>query len=214
MKTRILGGPFKGAHMLLDLSSSKRKLLGIYEHILNDWIRSNCSGKAFAIDVGANDGYHTYGFAHLLSRANRTSANILAFEPDASMFPGLTLPRDWSCYSNTSVQIIPKYAGSVDNDTTATLDKTYHDYSMCHGQSGIIKIDVEGAEVEVMKGAKGLLERTEVSWLVEVHGKHLIPDIAEYFVAAKRPFLLKELSPLPLIGAEKRSVDTYWLITI
>ena len=34
-----------------------------------------------------------------------TSANILALEANASMFPGLTLPRDWSCYSNTSVQM-------------------------------------------------------------------------------------------------------------
>ncbi len=214
MKTRILGGPFKGARVLLNLSDSKRKLLGVYEHILNDWIRTSCPGKSFAIDVGANDGYHTYGFAHLLSRANRTSANILAFEPDASMFPGLTCPRNWSCYSNTSVQIIQKYAGSTNNDTMATLDQTYSDFSMCHDQSGIIKIDVEGAEVEVMKGAKSVITRKEISWLIEIHGRNLIPEIAEFFITAKRPFLVKELSPLPLIGAEKRDVDTYWLVTI
>ena len=60
MKPRFLGGPFKGAHVPLDISNSKRKLLGIYEHSLNRWIRGNCSGKAFSIDVGANDDHHTY----------------------------------------------------------------------------------------------------------------------------------------------------------
>ena len=60
MKPRFLGGPFKGAHVLLQISNSKRKLFVIYKDILNRWIRGNCSGKSFSINVGANDDHHTY----------------------------------------------------------------------------------------------------------------------------------------------------------
>ncbi|MEM9283399.1 MAG: FkbM family methyltransferase [Verrucomicrobiota bacterium] len=213
-KLKILRGPFKGATVYLNPSNSRRKLFGLYEHVLNDWIIKYSQGKGFVFDVGANTGYDTYGFAYLLSKGNKEKSTIVAFEPEAAQFPELVTPSTWDCYSESEIEIIEKFAGAEDNDSTTTLDRALEERPHLNQQQGLIKVDVEGAETEVMKGATHLLSRENVSWLIEIHGKDLIPEISAYFSSAGRPFLIKDLTPLPFVGAELREIDTYWLLTI
>jgi hypothetical protein len=210
----VLGGPFKGATVFLNPKNSKRKLFGLYEHVLNDWIRSTADKVQFVFDVGANTGYDTYGFAHLLSKGNTQPTDIIAFEPEAMNFPELTTPRHWECYSKCSIEVIEKFAAADETETTTTLDKCFSDRSHLQERSGLIKIDVEGAEVEVLRGACSLLSNPKMNWLIEIHGKDLIPQVSQFFLDVNRRFLIKALSPLPFIGSEQRSIDTFWLVTI
>ena len=201
-----MGGPFKGASVYLNLANSKRKLFGLYEHGLNDWISSISMEKDFIFDVGANTGYDTYGLAHLLSRANTQKAHVVAFEPEAKNFPELTTPKLWDCYSNSNIEIIEKFAGAGDHDTTISIDQAYEDRPHLENLPGLMKIDVEGAEIAVMQGAQKLLSKENISWLIEIHGKDLIPKISQHFADANRPFLIKDLTPLPIIGKEQREI--------
>jgi len=211
---RILLGPFRGARMFLNPSNSRRKLLGLYEYVLNDWIRTTTPRKDFAFDVGANTGYDLYGFAHLISHGNTRVANLLAFEPEAASFPELTAPMTWRCYSKCHVEIIEKFAGATDSGTSVTLDRSFSERPAFAGLRGLIKIDVEGAEVDVLNGATALLDNPSHDWLIEIHGKELIPEVCRFFVDRGRPILVRSMTPLPIIGAEQRAIETYWLTTI
>ena len=209
---RILGGPFKGAKMFLNPANSKRKIFGLYEHVLNNWITKTIVGKNFVFDVGGNTGYDTYGFAHLLLKQKTPAPLVIAFEPES--FPELQKPKIWKEYTDCRIEIVKKYVGKSSDGMVISLDDAYETYIYDKNSKGIIKIDIEGAEVEALAGAEELLNNPAHEWLIEIHGKELIPDVARFFVEHKRPFLIKELEPLPIIGRESRPVHTTWLVTI
>jgi hypothetical protein len=211
---RVLRGPFQGARMFLNPANSKRKLFGLYEHCLNDWIATVAPTKDFAFDAGSNTGYDLYGLAYLISRKNSRSIEIIGFEPEAKSYPELLIPSSWADYSNCKIEIIEKFAGANESESTVTLDGCFSQRTSLKEKKGLIKIDVEGAEAEVLKGAGRLLENPNHDWLIEIHGKDLIPEVCHFFVELSRPFLVRSLEPVPFLGAEERAIDTYWLTTI
>src|SRR5437588_5339980 len=78
--TRILRGPFRGAVIVMSPRNSLRKIFGLYEHELNPWLNRSLPRVRRVIDVGANDGYFTFGCAAAFRRLGKT-AEIIAFEP-------------------------------------------------------------------------------------------------------------------------------------
>ena len=93
----ILGGPFRGAKVYLNPANSKRKIFGLYEYCLNEWITKAIENKEFVLDVGANTGYHTYGFAYLLQKNSAQNPTVIAFEPET--YPELDTAKGWDMYS-------------------------------------------------------------------------------------------------------------------
>jgi len=209
---RILGGPFKGAKLFLNPANSRRKLFGLYERVLNCWITERIVGKDFVFDVGANTGYDTFGFAHLLMKQGGKQPKLVAFEPGT--FSELETPLSWQEYSKVEIELIKKYVGKTDDERTVTLDHAYESHIHDPTKSGLIKVDIEGAEVDALTGANELLKQRRHDWLIEIHGKELIPQVAKFFVENNRPFLILDLPPLPILGAEQRTVYTTWLVTI
>lgn len=207
-------GPFKGARVFLNPSNSKRMLFGLYERQLNGWLSEYAPGKDFAFDVGAQAGYDTYGLAHLISGGNKKKIDIVSFEPEADIYPELTTPQSWDCYSNCSIEVVPKFVSDNDSETSVTLDTTFARLPHLHNKCGLIKIDVEGAEGDVLRGSSKLLENPDHDWLVEIHTKERIPEITQFFSKLNRPFLVLGEASLPIIGKDLRPIDTYWLATI
>lgn len=84
----IIGGPFRGARMMLKLACSKRKILGVYEHMLNPWLRRVLPSVQVVWDIGANDGYFTYGCAHMSCKDTRENPMWLRLNqpPPYAMF--------------------------------------------------------------------------------------------------------------------------------
>ena len=214
MSLKIQAGPFCGAKVFLNPSSEKRKIFGLYEHVLNDWIKEKSNDKRFVLDIGANTGYHTYGFAHLLLKNKINNPTVFAFDPEAHSIPELNIPKDWPEYRKCDIRIIPKFVGNTDTENQVSLDQFSLSYPAILEGNGLVKIDVEGAESAVLAGAKTLLQDPRNDWLIEIHGKERITEIAEYFVELKRPFLIKDLVPLRWLRKERRTVSTYWLLTL
>ena len=82
MSTRILRGPFRGATIYMNPRDNLRKIFGLYEHEVNDWLTCVLQRVDTVLDVGANDGYFTFGCAAAFRRLQR-SAEVLALEPQA-----------------------------------------------------------------------------------------------------------------------------------
>src|SRR4051812_30301925 len=79
---RIWRGPFRGARIVMNPRESFRKIFGLYERELNSWIEMALRRIDRVLDVGASNGYFTFGCAAALHRLGR-SGDIVSFEPQA-----------------------------------------------------------------------------------------------------------------------------------
>lgn len=157
----ILGGLNCGLRMNIDLRSKTQLLLGAYETETFKYVRSLQSTIASAIDAGAADGYYTLFF---LARTSATT--VLAFEPQAKLrtqlTENLTLNR---LDPSKTIQIFPEVVGKKVANGVTTLDSVFDSIAMpC-----FVKLDVEGAEVDVLRGAARLLGIGGAYWLIETH---------------------------------------------
>jgi hypothetical protein len=92
------------------------------------------------------------------------------------------------------------------------LDRAYKERPSLHGKLSLIKVDVEGGEIEVLKGATSLLQEPH-HWVVEVHGDHLLEPVLDFFAKAKRVVDVRPLQPHWLLGPESRTIKTSWVTT-
>ncbi|MFQ3581834.1 MAG: FkbM family methyltransferase [Chloracidobacterium sp.] len=213
----ILAGPFRGARLILNPAHSKRKILGAYEHVLNPWLRATLKRVDVVWDVGANDGYFTYGCAAAILAQGR-QPHVVAFEPglddDALLEQQLTAPaRAWvKAYAGATFEFIPAYVGANTDTRAVALDVAAADRPALAGRPALVKVDVEGSEVDVLDGATQLL-RAPTQWLVEVHGDHLLEPVVSRFQAAQRLVDIHRLKPHWLFGPEARAIPTCWVTT-
>ena len=90
-----------------------------------------------------------YGCAKALNRYHKLG-HIIAFEPGLCEQATLSIPATWSDYAGINFEFIPLFVGSISNESTITLDKAYEERPSLHGKPLLIKVDVEGSEVDVL----------------------------------------------------------------
>ena len=76
---RIWRGPFRGARIVMNPRDSLRKIFGLYEHELNGWLEEALRRVTRVVDVGANDGYFTFGCAAAFKRLGK-DGEIISIE--------------------------------------------------------------------------------------------------------------------------------------
>jgi FkbM family methyltransferase len=162
-------------------------------------------GGDTVVDVGAHAGHYT------LISSKRVGANgkVIAIEADPSNFEilnrninlnGLTniIPINYAVYSKqTKLKLyLPDEESGFSIYNTIMVNRTKPEEKFIEvnantldyllQQSGIrdanwIKIDVEGAEFEVLKGATAILSNSkDIALLIEVHGKDNYKPVGEF----------------------------------
>jgi hypothetical protein len=149
---RILMGPAKGAILPLDLQYELRLFLGVYERELWPVYRSLLGPGMFAFDIGGRDGYSAL-LIHSI-----TKAPVISFEADAAA--AFQMQETFSL-NGPSLQSVHSWIGS----NGLSLDDAMQRF----GRPYFLKIDVEGAEAEVLKSGRNVLA-TKPNIIVEVHG--------------------------------------------
>jgi len=185
---RVRGGPSAGLAFELNPRWQVEEWEGTYELIVQGLVHSLTGPGAVFYDIGGG-----YGLYSLL--AARRGAQVFAFEPYAAnaewiahharlngleesvcvvpaavysrsgllrmssgepaeehMFQGLTLPSDGEVGDELEVRCV-------------YLDE----FARSHPAPSLIKLDAEGAESEVLKGAAGVFERARPRVICEVH---------------------------------------------
>ncbi|WP_415399066.1 FkbM family methyltransferase [Synechococcus sp. W4D4] len=171
---------------LIQRSSLYRLLNSSYEKQFKRAFLSSIQSGMTVWDIGANVGYYTKLAADLVG----VSGAVHAFEPNPSAFDilksqTLLLPNVYLYpYAvGSSVGTIPFYVGT---DPASPTNSLYSDGSQSTVLSvqlrtldscfnllpppNVIKIDVEGHELQVLKGASSLLSSSHITHIfIEVH---------------------------------------------
>lgn len=138
---------------MMNPRSSLRKAFGLYEHELNGWLEQALCRVSRLLDVGGNDGYFTFGCAAAFRRLG-VKGEIIAFEPQARHVDLLRESIALQGLLDVRFEIVHALVGREVSEGTITLD-TLPAKDRHHT---LIKIDVEGAEVDVIGGAKSWMD--------------------------------------------------------
>lgn len=165
---RISWGLLRGATFKIDTTSGSLRLLGLAEAEIAGWTRRLTARAGIAVDVGANDGWYTTYFA-----LQPSIQRVYSFEPDGCLgeLSGQNLSLNGPDAERKAV-ISSKFAGAIDDAKTCRLDTALADES----QPIVIKIDVEGGELDVLRGAQRTLRRLPCGLVIETHSANLERD--------------------------------------
>lgn len=162
---RILTGPFRGIAMGLCLHTQMQLYLGIFEKETHTWLTRLSKGIMTAIDIGVAHGEYTLYFL-----TKTQAVRVFAFEPDISLFPYLSENLKLNDLDQSRrLEISHKFLGMSDTEQEIRLDSIANSIQApC-----FIKLDVDGAEEEVLAGAEKINSLADVRWLIETHSKGL-----------------------------------------
>ncbi|MEX2016311.1 MAG: hypothetical protein WD873_06700, partial [Candidatus Hydrogenedentales bacterium] len=141
VRMRVLAGPFRGARVVMNPRVSIRKVLGLYEHELNRWIERALPRVTRVLDVGANDGYFTFGCAAAFRRLGMRGS-ITAFEAQLRHVEELRASVAAQPTADISIDIVHGLVGRHSGGDRLALD----DWPAASREHTLIKLDVEGAE--------------------------------------------------------------------
>lgn len=186
--SQVAGGPLQGFVLELDPRIHKEMLSGGYEPQIQRTILDFLSNGDTAFDVGAHLGYFS------LSMATRVGAagHVVAFEPNPAVaerlrrnvarhappFSSIVTPvasalgahpgrLPFACGRDSSTGRLST-GGKLDVEVT-TLDEA----ADLFGDPRFVKIDVEGAELDVLRGGHRLIGRRIAAFVIEAHSEHL-----------------------------------------
>lgn len=149
---------------------------GIWEKNVTNFIRKKLSYGMNIIDVGADIGYYTLLFRSHVGKLGK----IYAFEPNTESKEILDHNIKLNSFENVKTFDVGLYDSekkiAMDGDTIIPGDKSNQNIiqtktldSMGIKDIDMIKIDIEGAEMNALKGMKETLLKYKPSLLIEVH---------------------------------------------
>lgn len=165
-------GPAKGVRFVLSRMHGLQQEFGVYESELNGIFRREAPWADVIYDVGASTGYTT-----LLMGCLGSSARLVSFEPDQASLEAL----------RRNLQLNPSIASRVEVVPVAVGSRTSREVGERFGQAAIddlvegalippphlVKIDVEGCELDVLTGAARTLREHRPQLIVETHSAEL-----------------------------------------
>ncbi len=159
----ILFGPGRGSKFIVDPASKAQRILGLDEAEIASTFRNAVKRATTFIDVGASDGYYPI----LALRMNPSVETIGCemhgpLEEQARENYRLNFPSE-----NRSFTWIAKPVGLGEGQVV--LDE------LTEGRPGpiLVKIDVDGVEIDVLDSAERLLSRDDGAFLIETHSAAL-----------------------------------------
>lgn len=192
----------RGAVMPIDFSRHTRLYLGLYEIELNRYLRTFCSPGLPSFDVGAQLGYDAVVLARL------THAPVIAFEADRA----LAEEMGGTLAANSGIEglVVARHATigrpTGETGTVALDDVAYGDGFV----PGLIKLDIDGGEVDALEGASRILREGRPHLIIETHSKALERDCAHLMRAAGyRPRIVHQRRVWP---DHRPTAHNRWLI--
>jgi len=189
-----------GLWMQLDIRELVQETLlleGIWEPKTTRYLCASLGAGAVFLDIGANAGY----FSLLASRCVGESGKVLAVEPNPAMAKQLSQNKERNGLTNIaiaevacsdSIEVRNLYVGNAYNTGNSSLSRHNLAWTKSVGVScttadlliknynfqniDLVKVDVEGAELQVLRGMTTILRRLRPRIIIE-----LVPSLLEGF---------------------------------
>ena len=166
---RIRFGLARGSLMKLNLQSQLQRLLGLDELEIAPAVRRGLASAKSAVDVGANDGYYTLVF--LRSNAER----VIACEPGA-VAEELLRNIGVNHYQYEGRFVMERRPIGARSDDLG-LDTLLADLP----RPLLVKIDIDGGEVDALASVGALRDLQNSLWVVETHSAGLERECVSWF---------------------------------
>lgn len=161
---RVRLGLLRGLRFHIDPQSKLQRLLGLDEAELTRPVRRLAAGIRSGVDVGANDGWYA---VYLASRPG--VGRVLAFEPDPGCRARLAENLKLNPGCGAKITVSDQMVGDQAAPGWCRLDDVAADLP----GPILLKIDVDGGELEVLRGGAGVLTGTDCRVVLEVHSREL-----------------------------------------
>lgn len=159
----IIAGPARGVSMILDFSGHTPMYLGMYEWELHAWLREHLPATSIVFDVGGYIGYYALMFA------SKTTGNVVTFEPDPVRADELRSNIALNPRLERRITVSPMAISSESSEITSTLDSM----AATIGPPDLVKIDIDGGELDVLRGGLTTLRENHPHVVVETHSLEL-----------------------------------------
>jgi FkbM family methyltransferase len=200
---KIKTGPIKGYKWKKYQCHQPWMAYGLYEPAFSNLLVQSLSEGMIFFDIGANAGYYTL----IGAKCVRSRGRVIAFEPvpfNVDVINEQIQLNDLAAFctvepvavnnANQKVQLVipERNANSHIRELNAPHVRTGGDtawvesisldsYVEHHGIPDVIKMDIEGAEVEALKGAEKLLASRKTLWFVSIHSETLCDEVMKIF---------------------------------
>jgi FkbM family methyltransferase len=200
---RMISGPLRGRKLCANYALRPNYLLGTYEQRTADTVWSNLSPGQVAYDIGANIGY----LSLVMARRVGPGGKVFSFEPAPNAYSVLQM----NARVNRDIQFQPVHIALADTtgsepfsffdyDVVSRLGDHSQDWSDANvidvtvetldhyretaelPSPNFVKIDVEGAEMRVLRGMEQTLRHARPTLLIEVHSDELEEEVRDYCV--------------------------------
>ncbi|MFI5357305.1 MAG: FkbM family methyltransferase [Opitutales bacterium] len=198
---RFVAGPNRGLWLVVDRSVPNYFWLRAdYESVVHETLDASLRPGCVACDVGAHMGFGTLHMARLVG----PTGHIHAFEPDPANHRKLRRNCELNhlhqvtCHSsvvsdrNTTIKFCAggtttsQIAQPADPDAlplpTVTLDNVFRQSP--RQRLDLVKVDAEGAELKVLKGAAHILATLRPIWVIEIHSAQNLADCGRLLIDA------------------------------
>jgi FkbM family methyltransferase len=224
----ILQGPLRGKRWIVG-SGISRLWLGSYEPEKMQLAASLLHQGDFAFDIGANAGIYSLLFSDRVGPSGR----VVAFEPSLTNIGYLR--RHMALNDATNVSLVPaavsrqtgkamidlgsdSSTGQISPDGALQIDTiTLDDFVAEENcRPSLIKVDVEGAEVEVLEGASATLRDVAPLLLIATHSATLKAACTEFLEHHKYEVRQLGVGPLSdeLVAMPMNASDRYEKILV
>ena len=164
---RLPCGMGRGLRMEVDFSCQTRLYLGLYETELNRHLRQLCHPGFAGFDVGGQFGYDA------LLMAKLTGGPVVSVECDP--FAVERMERNFAANPSMGQRLLAWSAAAASTTRERIGTITLDDLAERTFVPDVVKIDIEGAEADALRGSERILAGRRPGLLVEVHN----PDVEE-----------------------------------
>lgn len=198
---KIIAGKARGIKMYLDPTFKFQRLIGADEREIQSLFVRFSKICTCLFDVGASDGYYS-----LLYKKYNPPGEVYFFDADKKYeaiqeahFALNDMPTGHNAYT--------KYVSDINDEQNITLDSFE-----IKAQKILIKVDVEGGELTVLKGAVRLLQENDCYLIVETHSRQLEEACIDFLTSHNYSAKIIKNAWWRLLLAERRPLEhNRWL---
>jgi precorrin-6B methylase 2 len=195
-------GPGRGVRAYLNRRHDLQREFGLYESELSRAYRRLIAADGIAYDIGANDGYTTLIYARLA-----VCGHVYAFEPEPRGIAAIERNLAANPALAPRVTVVPAAAGGSGSGTSIDA------FARRARPPDFVKIDVDGAELEVLEGMVETLRMCAPALIVEVHSRELERRCIAFLEGAHYGVRVRRNARWRFVYPEMRPIEhNRWLV--